>query len=411
MKTELGYYTVNGKSFNTNKVAAVLEAQKTGADVDWHFHDSVFNAVNWRAEPEASLDQLYKARAQQIREKYDYVIVFCSGGADSNNVIRTFMNNDIHVDEVVAMIPESGLNRWNWDDKNPSPLNLMSETKYAQYPILHEVATRKPETKITVIDIFDSMLSVKSDEWIFESEGGMIDMPSYKYGKLDSLTYLVDMAERGVKIAAVWGTDKPIVAFGDDGKVSVLIVDTPVYLPKYPFKTVYPNVDRVLFYWSPDMPEILVKQGHVVARELSKPENSRIYQACLDQRTIQLSQPTVNSSNEIIANLRKNDISATTRYSPATVYQRGIVPFIYPSTHLDSLFQVHKFDAVQTFLPAYAGWVPALHDNARITQLIESDFKLFYSSISPKYLNYNKTGFNSYFKRYSIGYRYNFINK
>ena len=411
MKTELGFYTVNDKNFHTNKVAAVLEAQKTGADVNWYFHDSVFNSVNWRLEPEPTLDQIYKARAQQIREKYDYVVVFCSGGADSNNVIRTFMNNDIHVDEVVAMIPESGLNKWSWDDKNPSPLNLMSETKYAQYPILHEISVRKPETKITVIDIFDSMLSVKSDEWIFESEGGMIDMPSYKYGKLDTLSYLVDMAERGVKIAAVWGTDKPIVAFGDDGKVSVLIVDIPVYLPKYPFKTVYPNVDRVLFYWDPSMPELLVKQGHVVAKELLKPENAKVYNACLDQRTIALAQPIANSSDEIIANLRNKDTNAINRYSPSTVYQRGIVPFIYPSTHNDSLFQVHKFDAVQTFLPAYASWVPALHDAARITQLIESDFKLFYSSISAKYLNHNKTGFNACFKRYSIGYKHNFTPK
>jgi hypothetical protein len=410
-KTELGYYTVNNQSFGTNKVAAVLEAQKTGADVEWNFHDSVFNAVDWQVEPELSLDQLYKLRAHQIREQYDYVIVFCSGGADSNNVIRTFMDNDIHVDEVVAMIPESGLNNWNWNEKNPSPLNLMSETKYAQYPILNEITVRKPTTKITVLDTFDSMLSNNSDEWIFETEGGMIDMTNFKYGKLDTLPYLVDMAERGVKIAAVWGTDKPIVVFADDGRVGLLLVDNPVYLPKYPFKNVYPNVDRVLFYWSQDMPELLVKQGHVVARELSKPENAKIYKACMDQRTVALTRPAVNSSDDILANIKIIDNDAVNRYSPATVYQRGIVPFIYPSTHNDSLFQVHKFDAVQTFLPAYASWVPTLHNNARVMQMIESDFKLFYSSLSPKYLNSTKTGFNSCFKKYLLGYKINFINK
>jgi len=411
MKTELGHYTVNNISFSTNKVAAVLEAQKTGADVVWHFHDSVFDKVDWQTEPELSLDQLYKLRAQQIREQYDYVIVFCSGGADSNNVIRTFMNNDIHVDEVIAMIPESGLNNWQWDDKNPSPLNLMSETKYAQYPILHEVSVRKPETKITILDTFDSMLSNNSDEWIFETEGGMIDMTNFKYGKLDTLPYLVDMAERGVKIAAVWGTDKPIVAFADDNKVGIILVDNPVYLPKYPFKTVYDNVDRVLFYWSPDMPELLVKQGHVVARELLKSENAKIYKACIDQRNVALTKSVVNSSDDILANIKIIDDQAASRYSPATVYQRGIVPFIYPSTHKESLFQVHKFDAVQTFLPAYASWVPTLHNNARVMQMIESDFKLFYSSISPKYLNSTRTGFNSCFKKYLLGYKSNFIKQ
>ena len=408
MKTELGYYTVNGIPFNTNKVAAILEAQKTEAELKWHYHDNILRAANWLVEPELSLDQLYKIRAQQIRDRYDYVIVFCSGGADSNNVIRTFMNNNIHVDEVVAMIPESGLNKWNWNDKDLSPLNIMSETKYAQYPILHEVSVRKPETKVTVIDIFDDMLYVNSDEWIYESEGDMVDMGSYKYGKLDSLSYLVDMAERGVKIAAVWGTDKPIIDFGPDGNVYSLLADTPVYLPKYPFKTVYPNVDRVLFYWSPDMPDIMIKQAHVVTRELLKPENLRVYKACIDQSKIGRTQPVASSSFEIIANLKKTKSNVTEHYSPKTVYQRGVVPFIYPSTCDENLFQVYKFDLAQTFLPAFAGWIPTLHGNARLTQMIESDFNLFYSSISPKYLNPSKTGFNMCVKLFPIGHVSNF---
>lgn len=411
MKTELGHYTVNGVSFKTNKVAAILEAQKTGADIQWDYHDHIFKAVDWTTEPELTLDQLYRMRAQQIREQYDYVIVFCSGGADSNNVIRTFMNNNIHVDEVVAMIPESGLNNWEWKDDDLSPLNIMSETKYAQYPILHEVSIRKPETKITVVDIFSEMLDVKSDEWIFQSEGDMVDMGSYRYGKLDSLSYLVDMAERGVRIAAVWGTDKPIVDFSFKNAVCTLIADTPIYLPKYPFKTVYPNVDRVLFYWSPDMPEIMVKQAHVVARELLKPENARIYQASLDQGKIGQHQLPADSSLDIISNLRRTDINVNGHYSPKTVYQRGIVPFIYPSTHDANLFQVYKFDLAQTFLPAFAGWIPTLHGNARLTQLIESDFKSFYSSISPKYLNASRTGFKMCLKHFFVGKIDNFIKQ
>ena len=140
-------------------------------------------------------------------------------------------------------------------------------------------------------------------------------------------------------------------------------------------------------------------------------QNAKIYKACHDQRTIAANQAAVRSSDEIISNLKLNDVGAINRYSPATVYQRGITPFIYPSTHNESLFQVHKFDAVQTFLPAYASWVPAMHNNSRVTQMIESDFKLFYSSISSKYLNSTKTGFNSCFKKYLLGYKINFINK
>lgn len=408
-KTELGYYSVNGISFSTNKVAAILEAQKTGVDIKWHFYDNEFAAADWTTEPELSLDALYKIRAQQIRDAYDYVIVFCSGGADSTNVIRTFMNNNIHVDEVIAMVPESGLDRWDFNDKDFSPENLMSETKFAQYPILHEISVNSPETKITVIDLFKNMLSVDSDEWIYESEGDLVDIVSYGYGKLDSLSYLVDMAERGVKIAAVWGTDKPVINFTDAGNVVTVLADAPIYLPKYPFKNVYPNVDRVLFYYSAALPELMIKQAHVVARELLKPENAWLYQASQDQIRVGQTQPIATSADAIFSNSMSLNSKPAGYYSPKTVYQRGIVPFIYPTTWNDSLFQVYKFDQSQTFLPAYAGWLPAMHSDTRLSQLVKSDFGLFYSNVSKKYLNYSQTGFRMCLKFFPVGRKSNFM--
>jgi len=409
-KTDLGHYTVNGVSFNTNKVAAILEAQRIGAEIEWHFHDTIFNSVDWTTEPEPTLDMMYEARARQIREKYDYVIVFCSGGADSTNVIRTFMNNNIHVDEVVAMIPESGLNNYNSNDTDRSPTNLMSETKYAQYPILHEVSTRSPTTKITVIDIFKNVETAESDSWIFETEGDMIDLVSHSYGKLDSVPHLVDMAERGVSMAAVWGTDKPIITFLGD-TVATVLADGPIYLPKYPFKTSYPNVDRVLFYWSHDMPELMIKQAHVVARELLKPENTAVYQACIDMTNLVKRPQVVHSADEIILNMHKPKFNPAGYYSPKTIFQRGIVPFVYPTTWDNKVFQVNKFDLTQTFLPAFASWVSELHLGTRVTQLIESDFKSFYSQLSPKYLNPNKSGFKMCVKLFPIGKKSNFIKK
>jgi hypothetical protein len=410
MKTEIGYYSANGINFSTNKVAAILEAQRTGTDIKWHYHDDILNSVDWTLEPTASLDQLYKIRAQQIRDAYDYVIVFCSGGADSTNVIRTFMDNNIHVDEVVAMIPESGIKNWDWDDKNVSPTNIMSETKYAQYPILHEVSVRKPETKITITDIFKDMLNVESDAWIYESEGDMMDLGNYSYGKLDSLPYLVDMAEKGVRIAAVWGTDKPIITIRDNDILAATLVDSPIYLPKYPFKNVYPNVDRVLFYWTQDMPQLMIKQAHVVAREMLKPENAIIYQACMDLSK-QKQQTVAGSADDILNNFKNPTIKPAGYYSPKTVFQRGVVPFIYSATWTNKVFQVNKFELSQTFLPAFSNWMPELHSGSRLIQLIESDFKSFYSKISPKYLNPSRTGFKVCVKLFPIGNKNNFIKQ
>jgi hypothetical protein len=399
--TDIGYYSVNGVSYGTNKVSAILDAQKSSSELQWNFFDEVLNKVNWTEEPVLSLDTLYKMRAQQIRDKYDYLVVFLSGGADSNNVIRTFMNNNIHVDEVVAMIPESGLNNWQWNDKDMAAENYMSETKYAQYPILHEVVTRSPSTKITVLDFFNNIVNLESDSWIYESEGDLIGMTGSQYGRLDSLSHLVDMAEQGKRIASVWGTDKPVLLLTPLGGLYAMIADSAVYLAKYPFKTVYPNVDRVLFYWTHELPEIMVKQAHVVAREMLKPENKLIYKAVIDL-VAKTTRTNPLSADEILSNILTVKDHADD-YSPKTVYQRSIVPFIYPTTHDPNLFQSKKFDQAQTFLPSFNSWIGRLHGRSRITEMMVSDFKLFYKNISPKYLNPNRTGFNMCLKRFHIG--------
>jgi hypothetical protein len=202
-----------------------------------------------------------------------------------------------------------------------------------------------------------------------------------------------------------------VIHFTDTGHVVTVLADAPIYLPKYPFKNVYPNVDRVLFYYSAALPELMIKQAHVVARELLKPENARLLQASQDQTKIGQQQPVATSADDIFSSSANAGVKPAGYYSPKTVYQRGIVPFIYPTTWNDSLFQVYKFDQSQTFLPAYAGWLPELHASTRVLQLVKSDFSLFYSSISKKYLNASQTGFKMCLKFFPIGTKSNFIKK
>jgi hypothetical protein len=75
LKNDIGFYTVGDKKFS-NKLDAVLSAQLTNSKIEWNFFDGVFNRVDWLTEPNISLDQFYKIRAEQIRNTYDYVIVF-----------------------------------------------------------------------------------------------------------------------------------------------------------------------------------------------------------------------------------------------------------------------------------------------------------------------------------------------
>ena len=66
---KFGYYTVGEK-----KSYSKLEALGWGSP-KWHFNDEIFSAIDWTIEPPFDLWELYKQRAKQIREQYDYVVL------------------------------------------------------------------------------------------------------------------------------------------------------------------------------------------------------------------------------------------------------------------------------------------------------------------------------------------------
>lgn len=387
---EAGYYNVNGKKY-TNKIQAVLEAQKTLSNITWNFHHEKFNQVDWTIEPELSLDELYRIRAQQIRDSYDYVIVMCSGGADSTNVIKTFLNNGIHVDEVIASAPMEGLKNWNWNDKDTSASNTISETKFALFPLLHEISTNYPKVKVTINDFFEDIINSKTDDWLYKCPDWITPIVTGK-GDLNKFKYLKNMAEEGKRIGIVWGCDKPIMRYDKDGNMYSLITDLGVNNAVMPFDVCYPNVNRILFYWAPELPELLVKQSHVVARYVHKKENRWLVEAIKKFGNIKFWQDK-DPTDPSIVNLKGD-------------YQRGIVPAIYPTT-VTPVFQCQK--STVAFLPPQSTWFDKLHHGTRTYQLLESDFKLFYKSINPLYLSTQKTGFKLFSQNYKIGHYKQFL--
>ena len=81
-KSTTGYYEVGNRIF-VSQLEALHYASTTKQTVSWNFHNDVYSQYNWSKRPSGTLDELYKLRAQQIRDKYDYVVVHFSGGSDS----------------------------------------------------------------------------------------------------------------------------------------------------------------------------------------------------------------------------------------------------------------------------------------------------------------------------------------
>jgi diphthamide synthase (EF-2-diphthine--ammonia ligase) len=99
---------------------------------------------------------LYDLRARQLREKYDYLILSYSGGADSHNVLMSFIKQGIHLDEIVVNTMEKGNKKsTSINNKNVQATNAAAEHELQTVPRLKEAAALIPRTKITICDLTD----------------------------------------------------------------------------------------------------------------------------------------------------------------------------------------------------------------------------------------------------------------
>ena len=53
-----------------------------------------------------SFDELLKERCIQLRDKYNYLILYFSGGSDSETTLQSFIRSGIHLDEIVTNVFE-----------------------------------------------------------------------------------------------------------------------------------------------------------------------------------------------------------------------------------------------------------------------------------------------------------------
>jgi hypothetical protein len=380
------YYEVQGKRY-AHKIDAVLAANASKSNISWYFNDAQFTVkTNWLKEPDTSLAELYAKRARELREQFDYVVVFCSGGADSTNVALSFLENGIHIDEIVASAPISGLNNFKANNTDTSHKNTISETFYTQLPFIKQIAAKYPSVKITIHDYFDDILQFSTDDWLYRSEDWIHPSGIARY-RLEREPHLVKLADAGKKMAFIYGIDKPLVVIGKSQKVYTVFNDLAINVARPVFDREYPNVANIPFYWSMHNEDMLVKQAHCVARAI-------------------FSNPSIRQfANEIAITEMMNDVQKRERHSK---YERAIVPVIYPDT-AQPIFQAEK--PTKLFLGEHDQWFYDLHSSTRTFQMIASDTRVFYNSIDAKYLNSSKNGFSTFVKSFCIGDAADFLPK
>jgi hypothetical protein len=267
-----GFYQI-GNAVCIHQLKAFQEATRTNLPIHWNFNDEVYQNFNWRKRLNLPITELYKIRAQQLRDKYDYLILWFSGGADSYVILRSFIDNNIHLDEVMVSWPvtfTSGKYTPNYDT---NPENYLSEWDFSIKPALDTLSKINPKTRISIVDtVFNSIED-------YEDTITLVDKHNYVAINRQRL-FDLELKERyktHKNIACIAGAAPPELLVLDNKWLAVQFRDTLAtsgmgksdYLPDGTPR----NVEY--FYWTPDFPEIVREQAHIVLDYLNINPQSR----------------------------------------------------------------------------------------------------------------------------------------
>jgi hypothetical protein len=266
MPTRLGEYCVGDLRF-INKYDALTLATKTNQSVTWDFNDAVFSCFDWTVPVPESIDELYKRRAQQLRDKYDYVSLFFSGGLDSTNVLHAFIDNDIKLDEVVMFKPRY----YAYDPNNATPGgNLYSELDFAATPHLQKYADGKGIKVRTIYfeDALDALLKNNTYATQFHKLNWLTPTALARVAMAVTDLEWRSLYDAGKNVAHIQGVDRPVLTKTNNG-YSFSFKD---YVNTFVFEAAEANETsekmekhqhQEFFYWTPDLPKLAIKQAQL----------------------------------------------------------------------------------------------------------------------------------------------------
>jgi hypothetical protein len=269
---KLGYYSVEEQIFDS-KIKACIYANQTNKEVVWHFNNDQFSNHDWMHEPEQSLDDLYDQRTRSLRDTYDYIIISYSGGADSHNIVESFIRQGLLIDEIVVNTMEKlSISTTSLDISNKDPKNAAAEHYLQTIPRLKEIFSRSPKTKITVLDLSDYLLNSWLDagdaSWILDKREGLnpLNVTRFNYLHFSEVRKNFD---KDKKIGLILGIEKPRTLIYSNNKFYIRFIDRPsnIVTIENHIKD-YTNATVEYFYWSPDSLKILSKQTHTIKKWL-----------------------------------------------------------------------------------------------------------------------------------------------
>lgn len=273
LEKRCGYWKILDR-FYFNKAECLKYASILNSPViTYHFLDSAYKTLDWSKEPSLDIEVMYKQRAQQLRDKYDYLILAFSGGADSSNILNTFIDNGIKLDEIYCEYPINPLekikHKFTGDRKDPTLLNF--EWYTAAKPALESLAKTHPHIKITVEDASDLTIQIiENDELYKMFRAGFATNPnSTKYYRLYEICR---ERQKFGNVACIMGLDKPRIAYDTLTKdFYSSYSDFSNVFSEFPHDTFSGYQATIeFFYYSADYPSLNQKQCFMLKNEILK---------------------------------------------------------------------------------------------------------------------------------------------
>jgi hypothetical protein len=266
----MGYYRCDGKEYGS-KIHACIHGTQSKKPVSWHFNNELFDQYPWHIEPEQSLDQLYDIRAKELREKYDYLVLAFSGGADSNNILEAFLRQGLFIDEIVTNVMEEKNSMIDLQTKNMASWNESAEFKLQTLPRLEYVRKVSPKTKISILDlsnyVFD-FLNLHGDASWLEFTRERLNVSGLMRHNFLHFMEIRKRFDKDKKIAMILGVEKPRT-YIKDGIFKLMFFDKAINIATvHEFTQDYTNTRVEYFYSHPDSVVMIAKQAHVIKKWL-----------------------------------------------------------------------------------------------------------------------------------------------
>ena len=251
--TLTGHYVVNNTAY-LNKYKA-LENCEHGHWPEWDFHNEAYSNEPWYTEPHESLYELYKQRALQLREQYDYLLLYFSGGVDSLAVLRSFVDNNIELDGIIV----TGC--FDMSDTVSKQCNV--EQSFVALPYLESLRAQKRLN--CPVHMMDTAKYFKFDEkeWVYSFTGVQLTPQVFSSNFYWEDPWIQSFMMKG-NTGLIKGIDKPRVIL-EDGKWYAGFLDSSM-AGSVSTDQLNNHSDRdnnEYFYWTPDFTSIVNKQAHM----------------------------------------------------------------------------------------------------------------------------------------------------